>query len=338
MQASTCKPHHLQLHNFIHCFVEHPNLTRVLESWERLFKRQPLGGEQSCMLLTGDAGTGKSYLINQFVMRHPSYQEGDVLIRPVIKCRIPSRPNVESMMVQMLSDLGQFGAESRKGQLREVGLTETLIKILKKCQTRIIIINEFQELIEFKSIEDRQRVANRLKMINEEAGIPIVLVGMPWAAEITEEPQWASRLMSRIELPYFKISSCREEYIRFLKGLSLKMGFDTPPNLAMKEISIPLFAACSGQVRILKKILNVALEIALEDSAQTIDKQHLAMAVDIELSGQDENPFKIPLSKIKISEVSRYARYNPNAVSREEALIKTQFADALSLAQILRKN
>lgn len=337
MHSALSPCQHEQLTSFRNCFVEHSALTRVLQSLERLRNNQQLGGEQQCMLLTGDTGSGKSYVIKQFASQYPDYLDGDTYIRPVLISRIPSRPDVERMMIQLLSDLGQFGAESRKERRREAGLAEALVKILKKCKTQLIIINEFQELIEFKSIEDRQRVANRLKLISEEAGIPIVLVGMPWAAEIAEEPQWASRLMCRIELPYFKLSMQRQEYVRFLKGLAVRMGFDNPPDLGGKKFAIPLFVACSGEVRRLKHLLDEALQIALQENANSLNTEHLSEAFDRLFYGK-ENPFKVPVDQLKISEVSQYARYNPQAVTKEEALVKTRFADALTLAQILKKN
>lgn len=326
-----------QLISFRSCFVEHPVLTRALESMERLRRNHALGGEQHCMLLTGDTGSGKSHLIKHFASCCPDYSEEGVLMRPVLISRIPSRPDVERMIIQLLIDMGQFGAESRKERRREAGLAEALVKILQKCKTQIIIINEFQELIEFKSVEDRQRVANRLKLISEEAGIPIVLVGMPWASEIAEEPQWASRLMCRIELPYFKLSESRKEYTQFLKGLSIRMGFEEPPGLAYKDLALPLFAACSGEIRRLKHLLDESLLVALKSNAKTVKKDHLAQAFDNLFYGQI-NPFNCTLEELDIREVSRYAHYNNRAVGKDEALVKTAFADALSISQILKKN
>lgn len=336
MENALSEENRQQLISFRNCFVEHPVLTQVLAVLERLRNNQLLGGEQQCMLLTGDTGSGKSRVIQEYVSRFPDHVEGNAVFKPILVSRIPSRPDVEKMMIQLLSDLGQFGSDSRRERRREAGLAEALVHLLKKCGTQLIIINEFQELIEFKSIENRQRVANRLKLISEEAGVPIVLVGMPWAEEIAEEPQWASRLMCRIEIPYFKLSSNREVYIRFLKGLALRMGFSEPPDLAKQDIALPLFSACSGEVRKLKHILDEALHISLKIGANTVNKEHLADAFDA-LFFNKENPFLMPLQSIEIAEVSQYSRYNFNAVVKEESLVRTQFSKAFTLNQLLTK-
>lgn len=328
-----------QLSHFIECFVEYPSVSQILSSLEYLYNAQNFGGEQNCMLLTGDEGSGKTYIIENFVGRYERYFKDGVVIQPILTCRIPARPNVENMMAQMLSDLGAFGVDGRRGRLKEIGLTEQFIKMLKMCQTRMIIINEFQELIEFKSFQDRQRIANRLKMINEVANVPIVLVGMPWAGSIAEEPQWASRLTTRFELSYFKLSSSRkrEEYIRFLKGLALEMGFSEPPDLAKQDIAIPLFSASLGQVRLLKRLLNSSLAIALDEGFNTLHKDHIAKAFNVVFPSENINPFEVPLEEVKVKEVSDSAKYNPNAVIPEEALINAKFASNLSVAQLIKK-
>tara|TARA_R110002124_G_scaffold283859_2_gene460381 strand:+ start:780 stop:1799 length:1020 start_codon:yes stop_codon:yes gene_type:complete len=328
-----------QLVGFRNCFVQHAALIQAMNSLNRLKNNQLLGGEQQCMLLLGDTGTGKSKLINEFCSTFPSYREGDVLVKPVLVSRIPSKPDVEKMMIQLLSDLGQFGADARKGSSREAGLAEALVKILKKCKTQIIIINEFQELIEFKSVEHRQRVANRLKLISEQACIPIVLVGMPWAAEISNEPQWASRLMCSIELPYFKIFKKRDrvEFVRFLKGLALRMGFDEPPPLHSDEILFPLFSATRGEVRKIKHILDEVLFLALSQGDNTVHKQHFVDVLDNVFFDKD-NSFKLPIDDVPLSEVSRYASYNRYSPVESETFIGTQFGRKISTRELFSKN
>jgi len=326
-----------RLKSFIDCFVEHPVLTTVLQDFDRLRAYRQLGGEPQCMLLIGDTGSGKTHLINYYKSRFDVRREGDALIQPLLVSRIPSRLNLEQMMIQMLSDLGQFGSEYRRGRSRDIGLTESLIKALRRCRTELIIINEFQEILEFKSARDRQVIANRLKMISEESQIPIVLVGMPWAAQIAEEPQWSSRLICRRVIPYFKLSNGPEEFVRFLKGLAVRMPFYTPPKLEDKNIALPLFSYSRGEVRRLKALLNEAVTIAMVEGAESLDLAHLVKAYQVMFPGQN-NPFKEKPESLLFSEVSRYSDYNSLAISEEEAFVPTQFIDSLSLSEILKKS
>lgn len=325
------------LGDFYNCFVERPILTTILQDFDRLRFNRELGGEPQCMLLTGDTGSGKTHLIKHYKTRFPTRREGEALIQPLLVSRIPSKLNLEQMMIQMLSDLGQFGSEYRRGRSKEAGLTESLIKSLKRCKTELIIINEFQEILEFKSVRDRQIIANRLKMISEEAQIPVVLVGMPWAEQIAEEPQWASRLVCRRMIPYFKLSDGLEEFIRFLKGLAVRMPFERSPKLEEKQMALSLFAYSRGEVRRLKKLLDEGVKIALIEATGPMVIDHLVIAHEIMHPGSD-NPFKKKVEDLSFSEVSSYSNYFPNAVSEEEALVATRFFDSLSLSEILKKS
>lgn len=327
-----------QLISFRNCYVRYGVVLKAISSLNRLKNNQLLGGEQKCMLIVGDTGTGKSKLINEFASAFPSYIDGDVLVKPVLLSRIPSKPDVEKMMIQLLSDLGQFGAESRNERRREAGLAEALVRILKKCRTQIIIINEFQELIEFKSVEDRQRVANRLKLISEQSGIPIVLVGMPWSVEISSEPQWASRLMCTIKLPYFKCIDVdeRSEFARFIMGLAEKMGFEEPPRLDDDEILFPLFSATRGEVRKIKHILDEVLFLALSKGDSTIHKQHFIEVLD-NVFFEKNNSFKLPLDKVLLSEVSKYSSYNRYAASESEKIVNTKFSKKIPTKTLFSK-
>lgn len=140
------------------------------------------------MLLTGDTGSGKLHLIDYYSKCFPSQQRRNVVTKRLLVSRIPSKLTLEQTITQLLTDLGQFSTEYRQGRSNELALTESLVKCLKICETELIIINEFQEMIEFKSLQDRQLIANRLKFISEETSIPIVLVGIPWATTIADEP------------------------------------------------------------------------------------------------------------------------------------------------------
>ncbi|WP_287481175.1 TniB family NTP-binding protein [Shewanella sp.] len=205
----------------------------------------------------------------------------------------------------------------------------------------LLIINEFQELIEFKTVQERQLIANAFKYISEEARVPIVLVGMPWAEQIAEEPQWSSRLVRRRKLEYFSLQKDSKYYRQYLMGLAKYMPFEEPPKLEDKHVAIPLFAACRGENRILKHFLLEALKNALLAGANTLENQHFADAYTTlfnRTSGTvSNNPFTQPIEDILISEVFEYSRYNSNALSAEEMLIARVFSKPQTLAQLLSK-
>ena len=58
-----------ELKAFINVFIESPVATMVMDDFDRLRYNKRLGGEQQCMLLTGDTGSGKSRLIQEYQQR-----------------------------------------------------------------------------------------------------------------------------------------------------------------------------------------------------------------------------------------------------------------------------
>nr|WP_086940729.1 TniB family NTP-binding protein [Thaumasiovibrio occultus] len=319
---------------FVDVFVEQPISTTVMADFDRLRYNRQFGGDQQCMLLTGDTGSGKSFLIKEYCRRVT--QANSMKQALVLSTRIPSKPTLESTIIELLKDFGHFGATYRKGKSRDQSLTASLIKCLKASCVELIIINEFQELVEFKTGRALNEIATRLKYISEEATVPIVLVGMPWAAKIANEPQWASRLLIRRELPYFKLSEEPEHFIRFIKGLVARMPFTEPPKLDNKQTILALFSASNGQTRRLKQLLNEAVKLALVQNATTLTNKHLA-DVYCMIFPATPNPFLASIEQIEGQEVSLPSHYDSGADNEFEAIIPTQYTDRLPLSQLLRK-
>ncbi|HHQ4567846.1 TPA: TniB family NTP-binding protein [Aeromonas hydrophila] len=325
-----------KLKSFIDCYVETPLLRTIKDDFDRLRYDKQFHGEPICMLLTGDTGSGKSSLLRHYMAQYPEQSNHGFVRKSILVSRIPSKPTLESTMVELLKDLGQWGSEYRLHRSSAESLTDALIKCLKRCETELIIIDEFQELMENKTREKRNQIANRLKYISETAKIPIVLVGMPWAAKIAEEPQWASRLMVRRTIPYFRLSDDAESFVRFVMGLAKRMPFSTRPTLEAKHTIFALFSSCKGRVRELKNLLNESVKQALAAHSETLQHEHIAVAFALFYPDQ-VNPFLQPIDKIQASEVKQYSRYEIDATGKDEVLIPLQFTDRLPISQLLKK-
>ena len=290
------------------------------------------------MLVTGDTGVGKTSLLNYYKLIVSNELSNPEDTPPVLTSRIPPKPNMESTVLELLKDLGDFGTAYRLKDRKALNLTQALIKLLIKKKIELIIIDEFQELIENVSERKQGEIANRLKQISESSGVPIVLVGMPWAERIIEDPQWSSRLMFRKKLDYFKIidKEKRSEYINFLVSLSRELPFEQKTNLGVKEYAFPLFSATCGEPRKLKNLILFATKLALENGDLQLTKAHLSQFYR-SLYQNETNPFELELSDIEISEVSEYSKHNRHVKDASEAITPTKFTDKLTISQILKK-
>jgi len=323
-----------QLQNFSNCFITYPAVKEIFKDFDELRLNRNIQSDQQCMLLTGDTGVGKSHLINEYKKRTLASQNYGRATMPILISRISSGKGFDATLTQMLIDLDHFGGYQFSKRGYKTDLRKKLVDNLIKAQVELLIINEFQELIEFKTGIERQHIANGLKYISEEAKLPIVLVGMPWAEQIAEEPQWSSRLVRRRKLEYFRLQRDLDIFRKYLISLAQKMPFERPPKLGNKDFTVRLFAACKGENRVLKHLLVESIKISMNKGDSTLEMQHIGEAYDATYLCRNTNdpdikinPFTLPLDDVRISEISIPSRFNSNAMNPDDRLIMREFSE-----------
>ncbi|WP_440878801.1 TniB family NTP-binding protein [Vibrio natriegens] len=338
-----------QLIDFRECFIEYQEVTEIYKTFDRLILNGSLGGEQESLLLTGDTGSGKSALIKNYVNRFPK-SKGIWSEMPVLNTRIPAKVKEQNVLERFLLDLESITSSRMKHKSREGSLTTHLIKQLRRKNVKLIIVNEIQELIEFKDEEERQIIVNTFKMINEGAQVAFVLVGMPYSELLTEESQWNSTLCLRRHLDYFHLfkklkngqlvpdGKGKMHFAKFVAGLASRMGFDSRPNLTSDDILLPLFAVCRGECRVLKHFLDDVLLDALTESSLTIDKSRLAATFGNKFPDAKHNPFLQNLEDLELYELEVETKYRKDAKYTEDRLVGRQFTNALPLSMLLTKH
>ncbi|MCM2679788.1 TniB family NTP-binding protein [Echinimonas agarilytica] len=338
-----------QLSTFANCYIEYPQITEIYDIFDQLRFQHSLGAEAESFLLTGEAGSGKSALIANYLSRFKT-SAGSFAKTPVLSSRVPSKISERNSLVQLCIDLGQnTGFRPTRGRI-DIALAKGLVVQLKRKSVELIILNEVQELVEYSSPKQRQEIANAFKYISEEANVSFVLLGMPYAEIIAEEPQWNSRLTWRRELEYFKLIHTLEEsgkiehridtekkrhFAMFVAGLASRMGFEDKPNLTSNDVLYPLFAMSKGEPRALKNFLQYALMLSLQQDAP-LDKAILAIAFEQKFK-QDKNPFTTSLDDLGLSQIQASSSYNITATNDEDKLLKPRFSDHLSLSTLLSK-
>lgn len=196
----------------------------------------------------------------------------------------------------------------------------------------------------------RQEIANTFKYISEEAKVPFVLVGMPYAEVLANEAQWSSRLGWRREIDYFRLFKPRdiedrespyvadiggkEHFAKFVAGLASRMQVDQKPVLTSDDILLPLFSVCSGECRKLKHFLEDALLNSFIQAKPTIDKKVLSDTFFQKYPNQ-QNPFECSLEQIEVRELKAVSRYNLSATSKEDKLLPRLFTDLLPMNILL---
>lgn len=320
------------INNFKNNYVIYSLNEPIINAVHQMLDNKSIGGEQFSMLLTGDAGSGKTalatYIRDKYNDKTNPYK--------ILFTRVPSKLSVQHLIREMLSQLESLQSKSILKKESDKALTERLITYIKELDVQLIIINEFQELLEFKSIAEQQAIANTLKLISEEALVPFLFVGMPWSEKITDDSQWSSRLAYKAELPYFKLSDddSMPVYLEFLHELSKTLPFDIEFDLTEEIYAFPLFSISKGETRIIKRLITEAIICMCHAGENTLNIKHFKQAYRRFDNSSQKNPFELPIDDIPISEIDCYARYEKNDDGNFDKFDR-KFLDSLPLSQIL---
>ncbi|WP_070963749.1 TniB family NTP-binding protein [Vibrio sonorensis] len=341
-----------QLKAYDNCFIEYPEITEIYSIFDQLRFNQSLGGEPESFLLTGESGSGKTALINNYLSR---FEAGSSWSKQtILSTRIPNRVSEQNTLIQFLVDLDSKSGGRSTRKRNEIALVEGLVKQLKRKSVELIIVNEIQELVEFSTADERQTIANTFKYISEEAGVSFVLVGMPYANVIAKESQWNSRLSWRREINYFKLLRVdnsskdtntqysidvkqKKHFAKFVAGLASRMGYENKPVLTNNEILYPLFAMCHGECRRLKHFLKDAMIKSFKENKSTVDQEVLSSTFALKFPYLD-NPFECSLEKLKLDQIVTSSTYNTRAITAEDKILAPRFTDAIPLGLLLSKS
>lgn len=271
-------------------YVGYPRVEDKVEKIKYIQEYSNIMSEPECLLITGDTGAGKSTIMDQHMTRY-SKEITDTETRiPILTSLIPAPASVKGVAEQLLYDLGD--ALATKG--RTAAKTRRLCNYIKDCRVELIILDEFQHLIDRDSNRVLRTVADWLKTIIIETGVPVVLLGMPEAEEVLNaNPQLSRRFAHRYVLEPFEFDSAEEpsEFRHFLKAIDDKLPFDKLSNLADIDTAYKIYYATDGVVGYIMKLIRKAAAMAIRYEKQYITNHMLSRAFKLHI--QKDKPTKV---------------------------------------------
>ncbi len=280
-----------------------------------------LGGDPECMLVTGESGAGKTWLINHYLAKYPPHETDSRTIVRVICCSIPERATPMVVVKRILQAMGDETFIAIQNDIRQ--LTDHLVKLLIETGTELIILDEFQNLINISNRRVIDDVAEWIKRLICESGVPMALFGMTWSSHVLDAtPQLAGRIKLKRVLEPFYINSSEEieRYRTFLQMVDEKLPFRKETNFIRPEIWVRLYAFSRGNLRTLMKVIYNAATYAVIDYLDEIPPAYFKSAIDRYLFRPDRedrracsevNPFALPLKKVRITQLAKSSVWNP---------------------------
>lgn len=276
--------------------IDHPNYKAIYERIKETHLLSVGSTQPDGVFLSGLTGVGKSTLLIDYAESYPRKRIKGSTIVPILYFKVPVGATPKSVASQALYDLGDPNFE--KGTL--VQMTARLLNFVRACKVEMIIIDEFQHLIDRETSNILKNASDWVKTFMEEAGIPVVICGMPESKKIFE---WSSQIdrrfciRHRLEAFNYDSKEAQIEFRAFLKGVDKELPFAGTSNLTDPQISEKFYYATNGVPFFIMKILEEAIIWAAKNGSDKLSEIDLQMgykAVTISQRPHAKNPFNDP--------------------------------------------
>lgn len=260
-------------------YVKHPYAKKVLKQIDYCRTHSKMAAEPDGMLITGAQGMGKTTLWKRYARRFPrTSMEGGVIV-PVLSVGIHAPATPKSLVTVLLSALGDPASE--RGSI--AAQTLRLYRYLEKCRTELLILDEFQHFIDRDSSKILKTISDWLKMLMNEAKLPIVLIGMPVSVRVLDakgNEQLKRRFSMRESLKPFAWTEDDRDltFRKFLKMLDAQLPLIESSHLADKETAFRIHCATGGEMYRIMNLVRQAANLAIDGGLERIDMQLLSKA------------------------------------------------------------
>lgn len=226
---------------------------------------------------------------------YPRRHTPEKTIVPVLYTRVPVPATCKSLVSRLLIAISDPAAE--KGS--QISQTLRLKRFLEMCGVELLILDEFQHFQDRDSHKVLRTVSDWLKLLMDETGVPIVLVGLPYSHTILDAPgneQLQRRFGGRIELEAFRYSTSKErqDFRRFLNVIDDKLPLAEKSDLADPSTALCIFEATNGVIGNVMKLIRHATRFALESNQEKLTMEILGLAYEQRLAANNPgkpNPF-----------------------------------------------
>ncbi|MBT9136769.1 MAG: hypothetical protein DDT34_01855 [Firmicutes bacterium] len=190
----------------------------------------PDSSKAAGLVISGDSDTGKSRVMERFAEMHRVDgidPETEYAQFPVIYVRAPTSPNRGALLKLILDQIGQ----QVKGIFREEDMHRQVVKMLRACGTKVLIIDELQQTEHLAATATVRAFLRGIKALVNDTGRPIAVGGTPDIIDfIRIEPQVRSRFDDLLMMKPMTASEEQLTILAFERLLPLRRASDLRSN------------------------------------------------------------------------------------------------------------
>jgi hypothetical protein len=253
-------------------------------------------GEPQCMSLEGVTGAGKTTLVRAYADSFERVLTEEGVHVPVFYVKVPSPVTIRDLAQETLRRLGDPAYD--KGT--RASMTVRLAGLIKACGVELVILDDFQHLIDSKTNHILAQVSDWLKVLIKETEVPFLVVGIEGRVEVILQanPQLSRLFAAREKLEPFRWDWSREEtmqeFSRFVHYVERAIEKPLTAELPRTELLYRLHYATDGVVgNLMNLMLNTAL-MAGERGKSSLELVLLSLAFQKRLAKHlqgKEDPF-----------------------------------------------
>lgn len=251
--------------------VEHSAYKTALKKLHDVYENSVRGSRHNSVAIIGESGTGKSTLIYDLLTKVPKTKNDDGWYIPILYISLPNTPNLKNTYEKILKELGD--PIYLKGTLGDK--LQRILILLRVCQTKIIIIDEYQRLVDRQT---KKKILDISEMAKDfmDMDIGIIVSGLPSCeAVILESSQFKRRMLSSVYLKRFNISKNSDtielKIILDAYQRTLEQSFENIPVLSSPHFVNAFFCASGGFIGYVSKIITQTVISAVKSKKRSLE-------------------------------------------------------------------
>lgn len=272
--------------------ILHPRFTEAMRILEESYLLSVESGKPRAIMVLGESGVGKSTLLAAFLANHPRQEARQKTIIPVLAVEVPAQPTIKSTADAILMKFNKMyvsGSAEAK--------TERIKLLLKQCDVRCLILDEFQHIVDRGRTRMNAAVADWLKNLMNSSGISVMAFGLPQSANLLRyNEQLRRRFSSSITLSPWTLESEADfnEFRAVINAFERAIALNDVSNLYAEDIAKRIYFATDGKIGYLSRLLSSAMYKVLLAGETCIQRQHLHAAFREQIwadASEQTNPF-----------------------------------------------
>jgi GTPase SAR1 family protein len=257
--------------------IEHPVYETLWNMIDDCHKFSIGSSKADGIFIFGETGVGKSTILEKYVENYPKEVLETYTKIPIVKVRIPVGAKPKSVASQILWSMGDPNFD--RGT--EINMTARIYSLVEKCEVEMIILDEFQHLIDSETQHILNKASDWVKTFFEEVNIPMILCGMPSSQKIFQRnEQLDRRFCNRYEVKGFKYGSREEQYNfrGFLNSIDRQLPYPKQSFIADTLTAEKLYYVSLGVPFYIMKLLEEATVYAVKHGIDFITEECLYVA------------------------------------------------------------